>query len=180
MSILNEFPPRYVNLDFLIQEALKSPTILQTKPTYGLGYRISTYITIDIPEITVDPIEDPCCVMAAPQKSANWIIELFSEMFVDRGPKNSKIGYTLDEFMTNTGIFVSTMLPNKRHLGQFLPQKQFEGYLKSGATRVILHRFLDDLKTKMAPNEDDIEKYSTLYMNRNPSGDVRFSGRSLN
>jgi len=149
MSFFKGFPPE--GLDEAIQKAITRPMIFQAKPSDGIGYRITTLISIET-------------------NKSKWIIEIFAETFIRNPPRNPRLGYTLGEFEANHGVNLSKVVGEsslgEKLSGEFMKIKDFEKYINDSATRVILYRFLDEMKNKITPDEEDVEKYTTMYMQR--------------
>jgi len=160
-SILKGFPPKKLNE--AVATAIKGGIVAQSASTFGLGGKLITFVNIT-------------------DKKNTWVIEIFAESFINKPPTNQKQGYTSEEIGSQSGLYISKKVGEgnigDRYFGTFVPLDTFEKWL-NGTNRVLLFRYIDALKARVNFDDEDLERFSHIYMNRTPGGGV-FGSRSLN
>ncbi len=154
-------PPKNLNIE--VEKALKQGIIHQSTSYFGVGGKLITFVAIET-------------------KKAKWIIEVFAEAFIAKPPTDEKSGYTYDEVNVQSGIYLSRRIGTSsigdRYNGGFIPVVEFEKALNSG-NRVLLHRYMEVLQTKIQFDDDDLERFTHIYANRSPGTDNPFIVRRL-
>lgn len=160
-SILKGFP--FKKLNAALGSMFNSGMVAQFASQMGTGAKLSSFVHLE-------------------EKGTKWVVEVFAESYIDDAPKSGKDGYTIEEIKHHSGVYISrhmgTTPKGDRYFGVYIPMDEINKKLSS-VNRVLLYRYLDTLKSKTEFTEDDLERFSHLYANRNP-GSNPFGSRRLN
>lgn len=145
--MLEDFPPPEMEKSIL--EAIDKQLFLNTSPHVGIGVAIA--LAVHIPG------------------EVEWDIHPFAECFVSKTPLDG-VGYTPEDFTHRTGVFVGKKFKTKAgklryHVQHFTPE-EFEKYISDPTCRVLLSRLLDMLYEQAEPDDDTIDKFTSIYNSR--------------